>query len=246
MPTPESAWTDQLLDDGSVLAGRPLPPAVKAFGELRDGTHGAAAGALCVTERDLATLRTGALPLHLAVTGGAGALEAALRWVAGQDPGRVTLRRVSARLRGEEAPGRNARRIVAVLDSVPLPEGVEVAVAPTAPSAHADPTETLSPSWAAALDELALREVGVVLPAAAPWTAAAVDAALDRELPLVFEAADADDVVAALGTVRTVLDGTPPPADWLSSDLAVRTRRWCRAALVPDAAATAAALLTTR
>lgn len=240
MPTPESAWTDQLLDDGAALAGRPIPPAVKAFAELRGGPHGPVAGAFCVTERDLASLRTGPLPLHLAVTGGAGALEAALRWVTDQEPGRVALRRVSVRLRGEEAPGRNARRVVAVLDSVPLPEDVEVVAAPS------DPGGDLSPAWTTALDELAMREVGVMLPAAAPWTPGAVDAALDRELALVFEAGSGEDVVTALTTVRTALDGSPPPADWLASDLAVRTRRWCRAVVVPDVPAAAAALLDPR
>ena len=34
-----------------------------------------------------------------------------------------------------------------------------------------------SPAWLAALDELAAREVGVRLPADAPWALAAVDAA---------------------------------------------------------------------
>lgn len=243
MPTPESAWTDELLDDGATLAGRPLPPAVKAFAELREGPHGAATGALCVTERDLASLRTGPLPLHLAVTGGAGALEAALRWVTSQEPGRVALRRVSVRLRGEEAPGRNARRVVAVLDSVALPEDVDVVAAPAGP---ADPDGGLSPAWASALDELAMREVGVMLPAAAPWTPGAVDSALDRELPMVFEAGSDEEVVTALTTVRTALDGAPPPAGWLTSDLAVRTRRWCRAVVVPDVPATAGALLDPR
>lgn len=227
MPT----WTTGLIDDDGVSHGRALPPAIRDLQAARRGPGGDAVGCLVVSERDLGPLAAPGLPVHLAVTGGAGALEAGLRWV-GDNEGRLDLRRVSVRLRGEAELAHNARRVVTVLDSVSLPDDVEVYAAPPAPSVGDQP----SPAWLAALDVLAAREVGVRLPADASWSLAAVDAALDREQPLVVEA---DDPVAALALVRRALDGEPPADDWLVADpdLAQRTRRWCRAVVVPDTAA---------
>ncbi|WP_030484881.1 hypothetical protein [Nocardioides aequoreus] len=220
-----TSWTAGLLDDAAVLSGRALAPALQAHHAVRRGPGGEAVGAFCVTERELTHLRTDDLPVHLAITGGAGALEAALRWTTG-NPGRVSLRRVSVRLRGEETPARNARRVVAVLDSVELDDDVEVYAAP--------PPGPVSPAWLGALDELALREVGLLLDG--PPDPGVVDAALDRELAMVVTADSPDDVVAALTTCRTVLDGAAPAPDWLTTDpdAAARTRRWCRALVVPD------------
>lgn len=230
-----TSWTTGLLDDAAVLSGRALPPALRAHQELRRGARGDTLGTLVVTEQELTHLRAGDLPVHLAVTGGAGALEAALRWAVAR-PGEVSLRRVSVRLRGEETPARNAQRVVAVLDSVDLPGEVEVYAAP--------PPGPVSPAWLAALDELAAREVGLLLDCDRLETAGTdpvVDAALDRELAMVFRGGGSDDVTAAMTGVRRALDGEPPPDGWLAGeggdpDLAERTRRWCRAVLVPDAA----------
>lgn len=239
MASTDTGWSTGLLDDAAVLppTSRPLAPTVRAHHDVRRGDRGSLVGALCTTEQELPHLATGDLPVHLAVTGGAGALEAALRWVSGPGSDRVTVRRVSVRLRGEQSgPGltHNARRVVTVLDSVQLPDDVAVYAAPP------EPLGGPSPAWLAALDELAAREIGLLLPATAPWTASALDAALDRELPLAFEARTAADVVAALVGVRTALDGAPPPDGWLGdtadADLPQRTRRWCRAVLVPDVA----------
>lgn len=237
-----TSWTTGLLDDAALLAGRALPAALQAHQSVRRDPHGDALGALVVSEQELTHLRTGELPVHLAVTGGAGALEAALRWCAAR-PGQVSLRRVSVRLRGEETPARNAQRVVAVLDSVDLPDAVEAYAAP--------PPGPVSPAWLATLDELAMREVGLLLdggeePGGAQ--AAVVDAALDRELPLVFTGRGAADVTAAMTLVRATLDGEPPPDGWLATesgdaDLALRTRRWCRGVLVPDAGAAVSGLL---
>lgn len=243
-----TSWTTGLLDDATVLTGRALPPALRAHQELRQGPDGDLLGALVVTEQELTHLRTGELPVHLAVTGGAGALEAALRWVVAR-PDQVTLRRVSVRLRGEETPARNAQRVVTVLDSVDLPGDVEAYAAP-APG-------PVSPAWLAALDELAAREVGLLLDCdrletsgTISGTDPVVDAALDRELAMVFRggaSSGADDVTAAMSVVRHALDGEPPPDGWLAGedgdpDLAGRTRRWCRGVLVPDPAAVVARL----
>ncbi|GAB3992648.1 hypothetical protein [Nocardioides marmoraquaticus] len=220
------SWTTGLLDDDSVSGGRALPPAIRDLQAVRRSSGGEAVGCLVVSERDLAPLAAPGLPVHLAVTGGAGALEAGLRWVA-DNPGRLELRRVSVRLRGEAELAHNARRVVTVLDSVALDDAVEVYAAPP------DPLGDPSPAWLAALDELAAREVGVRLPADAPWALAAVDAALDREQALAL---DADDPVAALALVRHALDGEAPADGWLAADpdLAARTRRWCRVVITPD------------
>lgn len=230
MPT----WTTGLIDDDGVSHGRALPPAIRDLQAARRGPGGDAVGCLVVSERDLGPLAAPGLPVHLAVTGGAGALEAGLRWL-GDNEGRLDLRRVSLRLRGEAELAHNARRVVTVLDSVSLADDVEVYAAPP------DPLGEPSPAWLAALDVLAAREVGVRLPADAPWSLAAVDAALDREQPLVVDAADP---TAALALVRRALDGEPPADDWLAADpdLAQRTRRWCRAVVVPDVAAALAHL----
>lgn len=221
------SWTTGLLDDDSVHRGRALPPAIRDLQAARRSPGGEAVGCLVVSERDLGPLAAPGLPVHLAVTGGAGALEAGLRWVADHGDDRLHLRRVSVRLRGEADLAHNARRVVTVLDSVSLPDDVEVYAAPPAPEGEP------SPAWLAALDELAAREVGVRLPTDAPWALAAVDAALDREQALAL---DSDDPVAALALVRRALDGEPPADGWLAADpdLAARTRRWCRVVLVPD------------
>lgn len=222
------SWTTGLIDDDSVSRGRALPPAIRELQAARRGPQGDAVGCLVVSERDLGPLAAPGLPVHLAVTGGAGALEAGLRWVADNE-GRLDLRRVSVRLRGEAELAHNARRVVTVLDSVSLPADVEVYAAPPAPDGEP------SRAWLAALDVLAEREVGVRLPVDEAWSLTAADAALDREQPL---AVDADDPTRALALVRHALDGEAPADGWLAADpdLAQRTRRWCCAVLVPDAA----------
>ncbi len=227
-----TSWTSGLLDDAAVPSGRALAPALQAHQAARRGPGGDAVGAFCVTEQELTHLRTDDLHVHLAVTGGAGALEAALRWTSSH-PDRVLLRRVSVRLRGEETPARNARRVVAVLDSVSLDDDVEVYAAP--------PPGPASPAWLAALDELALREVGLLLESP---EATVVDAALDRELAMVFTGRAPQDAAAAMTACRTALDGEAPATDWLTADpdAAARTRRWCRAVVVPDLGAVATAL----
>lgn len=233
-----TSWTAGLLDDAAVLSGRALAPALQAHHVVRRGPGGEKVGAFCVTEHELAHLRTGELPLHLAVTGGAGALEAALRWATAH-PDRIALRRVSVRLRGEETPARNARRVVAVLDSIApgslgsLGGDVEVYAAP--------PPGPVTPAWLGAIDELALQGIGVLLDAPDP---AVLDAALDRELAMVLAAPSPEDVAAAMTACRTALDGEPPAADWLTADpdAAARTRPWCRALVVPDLAAAEASL----
>lgn len=236
-------WSQTILDDGSLLglpgpAAAALPRTLRAHAAAREAAGGDSVAALAVSEHDLTHLGTGDLPLHLAVSGGAGALEAALRWATEQGSERVTLRRVSVRMRGEADLAHQARRILTVLDSVTLPDDLAVHAAPP------EPTGGLSPAWLSALDELATREVGLLLPARAPWTGAAVDAALDRELPMAFTGESAEDVVTAMTTVRTQLAGEPPPEDWLREDpeLAARTRRWCTAVVVPDLGAVLAGL----
>ncbi|SDR72869.1 hypothetical protein SAMN04488570_0181 [Nocardioides scoriae] len=244
MPAP---WLHQLLDDAAVLPprGELLARALAAHAPLRRGDHAEAVGGFTVTDRDFPHLRTGDLPLHLRLAGGAGMLEAALRSLPGAA---VAVRRVEVALRDEADLAHNARRVVQVLDGAepsvvdPLAVHVGVPVPPDAPSA----------GWLAALDELAARELGLLLPlgdgVSATGTAVAVEAALDRELPITFRGAGPDDALTALRAVRTALDGDgveavaaaladpAGAAGWVRSDPAVaaRTRRWCVSVSVPD------------
>ena len=243
MPAP---WLHQLLDDAAVLPprGELLARALAAHGAARRGDLADAVGGLGVTEADWSHLRTGELPLHLRLTGGAGMLEAALRSLPTTG---LAVRRVEVALRDEADLAHNARRVVQVLDAaepaVVDPLAVHVALPPVAGSPSA--------GWLDALDELAARELGVLLgtgAADAATTAPAVEAALDRELPIAFRGEGIDDALTALRAVRVALDGdgveavaaalTDPAAAvaWVATEpeAAARTRRWCVSVSVPD------------
>ena len=235
-------WRHRLLDDAAVLAPRSLllARALAAHAPLRRGDLGDVVGGFAVTDRELSHLRTDDLPVHLRVTGGAGMLEAALRSLATSD---LTVRRVEIALRDEADLAHNARRVVQVLDVTDAPDDLAVHVA--LPVLAGEPTA----GWLAALDELAVRELGVLLAhAPGPGTAATVEAALDRELPLAFVGAGLDDALTALRSVRVALDGDGPDAvasalgdpaaarAWVREEpeAAGRTRRWCVSVAVPD------------
>jgi hypothetical protein len=119
------------------------------------------------------------------VTGGAGAIEPAVRW-ATRTP-QLELRALEIALRDEEDLAHNAQRVITALDALEADlDGVTAHVEP--PRVHGEP----SSGWLAALDELAAREVplkfrtGGVEADAFPTSAelaACLDAALDRELP---------------------------------------------------------------
>jgi hypothetical protein len=125
------------------------------------------------------------LAINLVVTGGAGAIEGAVRWASRAD--QVELRALEFALRDEEDLGHNARRVMAMLDTLDAElADVEVYVEP--PRVHDEPTA----GWLAALDVLAERDMplkfrtGGVHDEDFPTSAelaACIDAALDRELP---------------------------------------------------------------
>ncbi|ROR91941.1 hypothetical protein [Nocardioides aurantiacus] len=239
MPAP---WRHALLDDAAVLPPRGLllARALGAHAPLRRGDLGDAVGGFAVTDRELSHLRSGDLPVHLRVTGGAGMLEAALRSLATSD---LAVRRIEIALRDEADLAHNARRVVQVLDVTDAPDDLAVHVA--LPVLTGEPTA----GWLGALDELAARELGVLLThAPGPGTAAAIEAALDRELPLALLGEGLDDALTALHAVRVALDGDGPAAvaaaltdadaavAWVRDDpdAARRTRRWCVSVAVPD------------
>lgn len=237
-----ASWRQRLLDDAAVLPPRDLllARALGAHAPLRRGPQGDAVGGFTVTDRELPHLRTGDLPVHLRVTGGAGMLEAALRSLATSD---LHVRRVEIALRDEADLAHNARRVVQVLDVTDAPDDLAVHVA--LPVLAAEPTA----GWLGALDELAARELGVLLPhAPTRGTAEAVEAALDRELPIALVGTGLDDALTALRSVRVALDGDgveavtaalgepDVAATWVRDepDAAARTRRWCVSVAVPD------------
>jgi hypothetical protein len=128
---------------------------------------------------------TAPLAINVVVTGGAGAIEPAVRW-ATRSPA-LSLRALEFALRDEDDLAHNAQRVIAAVDSLEDDlSGVELYVEP--PRLHGAPGH----GWLAALDELAAREIrlkfrtgGVTADAfpTAAEVAVCIDAALDRELP---------------------------------------------------------------
>ncbi len=180
---------------------------------------------------------TSGLPLSVVVTGGAGQVAGPAAWCGrrGWSLGglRVTLRD-PADLRG------NARRVVAAVDAA-RDEG---ALADEVVVQVALPASAPTPDWAAAVDEVAARELVVALPIAGAdpvlvrsW----LEVVLDRETPVV---ALGGDPVAVLGAVRRCLDRTPAagpgddPLDGLEAAGLVRARRWLLAVATDEAGTT--------
>lgn len=128
------------------------------------------------------------LPVSVVVTGGAGAIEPAVRWAGRAEE--LELAAVELALRDEEDLPRNARRVTTVVDQLraagDLDDETPVYVEPPRPSGP-EPAA----SWLTALDEVAALDLrlklrtGGVTPDAFPSAAevaTVVDAALDREL----------------------------------------------------------------
>lgn len=187
-----------LVDDAALFppASTPLPEALAAHVEHRRAPYAPLVGPFVVSDVALPDLITAVreqrlespLQVSVVVTGGAGAVEPAVRWAGRADE--LTLAAVELGLRDEEDLPRNARRVTTVVDQLTaagdLEDDTPVYVEP--PRFHAaDP----GPSWLLALDELAAMDLrlkfrtGGVDADAFPSTAelaACVDAALDREL----------------------------------------------------------------
>jgi hypothetical protein len=190
------AWLSGLVDDAAIFppGNLPLDRALVEHRGHRESEYAALVGGFVVSDVRLPDLLDvldessseveDVLAINLVVTGGAGAVEPAVRW-ATRAPS-VELRTLEVALRDEDDLGRNAQRFVAALDPLAA-ELDDVRVYVELPRIHGDP----SPGWLAAADELAARELplkfrtgGVTADAfpSAAELAAGIDAALDREL----------------------------------------------------------------
>lgn len=254
------AYLAHLVDDAAIFppGNAPLDRAVAEHLEHRASEYADLVGPFVVSDVKLPDLIDVAsadapLPVAVVVTGGAGAIEPAVRW-ATRAP-ELELRSLEIALREEDDLAHNAQRIVAALDALAADlEGVTAHVEP--PRVHGDP----SSGWLAALDELAAREIplkfrtGGVDADAFPTSAelaACIDAALDRELPFkctagLHNAVRHDDpgtgfrhhgFLNVLLATRATLDGEDatvvlddtdpgPRVREVGEDTLARTRRW--------------------
>ena len=203
-----------LVDDAAIFppGNVPLPEAVAAHRRHLDAAYGDLVGPFVVGDTRLPDLLeilrgtpTGAaLRVSVVVTGGAGAIEPAVRWAARAEE--LDLAGVELGLRDEEDLPRNARRVTTVLDQLraagELDPDTPVYVEPPRLSGLGPGGSGLSglgpggpeptAAWLDALDEVAaaalrlkFRTGGVTADAFpdAAELAACIDAALDRELP---------------------------------------------------------------
>ena len=197
-----------------------------------------------------------ALRVNLVVTGGAGAIEGAVRW-AGRAEG-IELAALEFALRDEDDLAHNARRVLAATDALAEElDAVDLYVEP--PRVHGRPTA----GWLAAADELAARDVrlkfrtgglGADAFPTADELAACIGAALDRELAFKCtaglhhavrgdatlpdgESATHHGFLNVLVATRANLDGQDAVAvleetdasvltGRLDSEVMARTRRW--------------------
>jgi hypothetical protein len=188
------------VDDAAIFppGDAPLPDAVSAHQEHLSFGHAELLGSFVISDVRLPdlleVLRSSSadhtpLPVSVVVTGGAGAIEPAVRW-AGDAP-ELDLRSVEVALRGEDDLARNAKRVTTalgqLLDAGHLTEDTKV---------YVETPRVLGPepssSWLAALDEIAATDLrlkfrtGGVDADAFPTAhelATCIAAALDRELP---------------------------------------------------------------
>lgn len=187
-----------LVDDAAVFppGNAPLEEALTAHRGNRRTAWADLVGPFVVSDVALpdliAALRSAGggdpLPVSVVVTGGAGAIEPAVRWAGRTEE--LELAAVEVALRDEEDLPRNARRVTTVVDQLrasgDLDDETPVYVEPPRPLGP-EPTA----SWLTALDEVAAADLrlkfrtgGVTEDAfcSAAELATAVDAALDREL----------------------------------------------------------------
>lgn len=255
------SWLTGFIDDAAVFPpdATPLDRAVTEHLVHRSSGYRAMLGGFVVTDvkvPDLIDVLDGvavgdgpetAIQVNLVVTGGAGAIGPAVRWVA-RSP-LLHLRAIEFALRDEDDLTHNARRVRTALDTVEE-DLDEVAAYVELPRISGQPTY----GWLAAMDELADADLMLRLrtgggaPESFPTAgelATAIDAALDRELPFRCAGAlttavsgdgrfgfanlllatraclDGGDTVGALTDAGAgqLLAGTDP-------DLLERTRRW--------------------
>jgi hypothetical protein len=188
-------WLNGLVDDAAIFppGNAPLDRAVAEHRGHRVSEYAAMVGSFVVSDVKLPDLMDvlderddeQELAINLVVTGGAGAIEPAVRW-ATRAP-LVRLAALECALRDEDDLGHNARRVCAALADLEE-ELADVNVFVEPPRVVGWPTH----GWLVAVDELAMRELplkfrtGGVTQDAFPTTeelAASISAALDRELP---------------------------------------------------------------
>lgn len=184
-----------LVDDAAMFppGNAPLDRAVAEHYQHRCAPYAELIGGFVASDRVLPQLlallsaeqdqRDSRLDLKLVVTGGAGAIEPAVRWATRSE--RIRLAGLEIALRDEEDLAHNARRMTAAVDALET-ELADVPVYVEPPRTHG----SLTPGWLAALDELAAHELrlkfrtGGVTPDAFPGVdelAGWIEAALDRE-----------------------------------------------------------------
>ncbi|MGN6781011.1 MAG: hypothetical protein ACTHJH_05875 [Marmoricola sp.] len=210
METPE--FLARLVDDAAIFppGDLPLPRALAEHREHRRSPYADLVGTFVVSDAtlpalcdlvqgdlvqgdlmpddlvpgDLVPAEQQPVAVTLVVSGGAGAVEGAVRWAA-RAPG-ISLAALEIALRDEADLAHNAGRVLAAVDAVAEELG-EAAVSVEPPRVRGEPTA----GWLAALDELAARAVrlkfrtgGLDADAVPTPTelAACLEAALDREL----------------------------------------------------------------
>ena len=184
-----------LVDDAAIFppGNAPLERAVTEHAGHRASEYAGLVGGFVVSDVRLPELieildesdPSGPLGVNVVVTGGAGAIEPAVRWATGTPL--LRLEAVECLLRDEDDLARNAQRVCAVIDTIAGDlRDAQVYVEP--PRLDGDP----GPGWLGALDEVAARDLrlkfrtGGTTADAFPTPAelaACIDAALDRELP---------------------------------------------------------------
>ncbi|HET7684715.1 MAG TPA: hypothetical protein VFK34_13710 [Marmoricola sp.] len=262
-------WLTGLVDDAATFppGNAPLEQAVAEHRHHRAASYAGLVGGFVVSDVKLPDLigilderadrhdEEEPLGINLVVTGGVGAIEPAVRW-ADRAP-LVRLDALEYALRDEDDLVRNAQRLSSMVDMLEEELAhVEVFVEPT--RLAGEPTH----GWLGALDELALRELplkfrtgGVTADAfpSAAELAAAIGAALDRELPFKCTAGlhnalrhtdpetgfDHHGFLNVLAATRASLDGADARAaleetdhdvllEGLDEETQTRTRRWFR------------------
>jgi hypothetical protein len=231
-----------LVDDAAIFppGNAPLTEALSAHRAHRSAAYADLVGPFVVSDVALPDLLEAiradgsAEPLAVAVvvTGGAGAIEPAVRWAARAEE--LRLAAVELGLRDEQDLPRNARRVTTAVDQLRAAGdlGDDIPV-------YVEPPRVLgphpAPSWLSALDEVAAMDLrlkfrtGGVTADAFPGTdelATCIDAALDRELPFKCTAGlhnalrhrdaetafDHHGFLNVLAATRAALDGGSVPA----------------------------------
>ena len=257
------AWLHALVDDAAIFppGNVPLDRAVREHREHRAGEYADLVGGFVVSDLRVADLidvldesdHDEPLEVNLVVSGGAGAIEPAVRWLTRAPT--VRLRAVELALRDEEDLVHNARRAITAWDLVEDENpGAEVYV--ELPRLDGEPSH----GWLSALDEVAGRglrakfRTGGVEQYMFPTCGElgdAISAALDRELPFKCTAGlhhalrhhdpDTDlthhGFLNVLRATRAALDGNDPSEvlaeesaaallEGFDADEAERTRHW--------------------